>query len=119
MKRTRAGLALLALVLSPAPVRALVGETPTIRRVSLCPSDPVLDPKVDGIAMLGQNADGSFVLIVRTFHRDTGMQTGSTLSVPIPRDTVAADLLFSASFDPGHVLLLDTALRVHSFGVAF
>jgi hypothetical protein len=69
--------------------------------------------------MLGQNADGSFVLIVRTFHRDTGMQTGSTLSVPIPQGTVPVELVFSAAFDSSHVFVLDTALRIHSFGVAF
>jgi hypothetical protein len=113
-----AGLVCLVLVLAPVPARALIGDTPTIRRVSLCPSDPVIDPKGDGIAMLGQNADGSFVLIVRTFHRDTGMQMG-TLSVPIPQGTVPVELVFSAAFDAGHVLVLDTALRIHSYGVAF
>jgi len=119
MTRKLAGLAFLVLVLAPDPARALIGDTPTIRRVALCPSDPVIDPKVDSIAMLGQNAEGSFVLIVRTFHRDTGMQTGSTLSVPIPQGTVPVELVFSADFDSGHVFVLDTALRIHSFGVAF
>ena len=117
MTRKLAGLAFLVLVLAPNPARALIGDTPTIRRVALCPSDPVIDPKVDSIAMLGQNAEGSFVLIVRTFHRDTGMQTGSTLSVPIPQGTVPVELVFSADFDSGHVFVLDTALRIHSFGV--
>jgi hypothetical protein len=119
MIRKAASLAFLFLVLAPEPARALIGDTPTIRRVSLCPSDPVIDPKSDGIAMLGQNADGSFVLIVRTFHRDTGMQMGSTLSVLIPQGTVPVELIFSAAFDTGHVLVLDTALRIHSFAVAF
>ena len=113
------GLAFLFLVLAPDPARAIVGETPTIRRVSLCPSDLVGDRKGNGIAMLGQNIDGSFVLIVRTFHHDTGMQMGSTLSVPIPKDTVPVELVFSAAFHSGNIMVLDTALRIHSFGIAF
>jgi hypothetical protein len=119
MMRTLAALAFLVLVLAPDPARALIGDVPTIRRVFLCPSDQISDPMIVGIAMLGQNTDGSFVLIVRTFHRDTGMQTGDTLSVPIPQGTVPVELIFSAAFDSGHVLVLDTALRIHSFGVAF
>jgi hypothetical protein len=39
--------------------------------------------------------------------------------VPIPQGTVPVELVFSAAFDSGHVLVLDTALRVHSYGVAF
>jgi hypothetical protein len=119
MNLKRGSLALTALLLAPGPAWALIGDVPAIRRVSLCPSEPVIDPKIDSIAMLGQNPDGSFVLIVRTFHRETGMQTGASLSVPIPQGTVPVELLFSAAFDSGHVLVLDTALRIHSYGVAF
>lgn len=118
MLRKLAGLAFLVLVLAPDPARALIGDTPTIRRVALCPSDGA-GPGRGGIALLGQDPDGSFALIVRTFDRDTGGQTGSTLSVPIPRGTLPVELIFSTAFDPGHVLVLDAALTVHSFGIAF
>ena len=83
-----------------------------ILRISVAPR--ITDGTSNTIATLGQARDGSVALIVRSFDRSTGFQQGSSF-VFADGSVRFKDALVSTVFEPGSVLALDTARRVHVF----
>jgi hypothetical protein len=111
--------AVLALTaLGAAPLAAQVAPFSTIRRIALIPRPD--DATRDTIATLGAAADGSVALVVRTFDRRNGRALGSPFVIPFAIDDAApVDVLLSTVADPGSVLVLDRARRLHRFPLAF
>jgi microsomal dipeptidase-like Zn-dependent dipeptidase len=107
---------------APGPaLAALIGETPTIRGVTILDpkTDGILDPKVDGAALIGEVPTGRHQLIVRTVRKATGGRAAPDQVVTLPDGVTAVDLLFSNVYRPSSILVLGEDLRLLAYDVAF
>lgn len=112
----RASLVLAAAICLGLSVHASAQVFPftNILRISVAPR--ISDGTSNTIATLGQAKDGSVALIVRSFDRSTGFQQGTAFSsANFPPGVTPKDVLVSTVFEPGSVLVLDSARRVHIF----
>ena len=104
--------------LVPAPsALALIGDVPTIRAAAVVRSELIpLESEV--VALIGETPTGTHQLVLRTIRRENGALVRNEV-VTLPDGVVPVDLLFSTVFRPNSILVLDEALRIHEFPLAF
>jgi len=97
---------------------ALIGETPTIRKVAvICPSEGTVDPKMGTYALIGDVPAGRS-LILRTINKADGTFAGPDQTAFVPGGT-AAPMIYSRLWLPGNILILREDGSLLAYPVAF
>jgi len=110
--------AALGLLVAPGPSLALISDTPTIRAMAVVRS-PIIVVGGCPIVLLGQNADGSFSLILRTIDEETGLKVAPDQTAPIPAGHMPVDVMFSTVVRANSVLVLTASRHVLEYPLAF
>ena len=120
-----ATLFLLPTTLQRSAVAQIMGDLPTIRKMSLGPAGSL--PNRSIVATLIQAPGGDPYLKIEDFERPTGRKSGAKISVNLKQwmeeiiisFAPPVDVLVSTVFRPGSVLVLDEVGRVIEFPLAF